>query len=310
MVENMLLVFKNVLMLMWLLGVGVFLAKKGWLCERTQDDISKILTFVVIPCQIIISMPKERSFDVLQRFAIAGTVVVASYIFGIILSSFMFKKHPDDTRVVLRYATIYANHGLMGLPLVQAVFGSEAVIYAAICIVTYNVVTWTHGIIMMGRGDSKLSLKAIINPGIIGFTVGMILFLGNLQLPTSINSAVTSIGSMLTPLAMIMVGAQMSKTNPLSAFQDKKLYIISFMRLIFIPGLVMLVLFVLGVDPVLQTSMVILVGCPTAAFISIFSQMYRRDMETAAKSVLQTTLLSVITLPTMAMLSQWLISLR
>jgi len=310
MFENMLLVFRNVLMLMWMLGVGVFLARKGWFSENTQNEVSKLMLMVVIPCQIIVSMPKERSADVLQRFATAGTAMLAAYIVVILVGRFFFRKQKADTRAVLQYAIIYGNHGFMGLPLVQSVFGEEAVIYAAISIVLFNILTWTHGITLMGKTGQKLSPKAIINPGTVSFAIGMILFLTETPLPVSVNGAVKSLGSMLTPLAMVLVGAQMSKVNPLTVLKDWRLYAVSFLRLLVFPGLLMLALCPFHLEPILYTSVVVLFACPSAASVSTFTQMYQRDTEMAAKAVLQSTLFSIVTLPFMTMLTQLLISLR
>ena len=309
MIENMILVCQNVLLLMWMIGVGMVLARKGWLSENTQNEMSKLMLTVVMPCQIITSMPKERSAEVLEKFAAAGLALLAAYLFAIVVGHFFFRKQKEDTRVVLQYALIYGNHGFMGLPLVQSVFGEEAVIYAAISIVLFNIFSWTHGIALMGKTGKKLSKKAIINPGTVGFSIGLFLFLSGLTLPMSVGGAVKSLGSMFTPLAMVLVGAQMSRVDPLTVLKDWRLYVVSLMKLLVLPGILMLALYPFRPDPILYTSVVVLFACPTAALVSTFVQMYQRDTEMAAKTVLQSTLLSVVTLPLMVMLTQLLISL-
>ena len=58
------------------------------------------------------------------------------------------KKEGKDTAIE-RFSSVYSNCGFMGIPLVNAMFGSEGVFYLTAFITVFNILAWTHGIIII-----------------------------------------------------------------------------------------------------------------------------------------------------------------
>ena len=52
---------------------------------------------------------------------------------------------------MIRFATIFGNAAFMGIPLIQAVCGAEAAIYASIYNITFNLFLWTMGVYLCTR---------------------------------------------------------------------------------------------------------------------------------------------------------------
>ena len=304
--NNLLVVAGQVVTLFLLMGVGFVMAKLGRLSPGTLGQLSNLLLYVAIPCVIISSMQIDPDPGLLRNIGIMFLITVAYYVVFCSLVPLLFRSSPEDTRVVLRFSTVYANNGFMGMPLLQAVLGEGAVIFAVVATVTFNLFQWTHGVILVG-GQKKISVRqALINPGTIGLAVGLVLFLSGLRLPSMVGNAVDFLGDLNTPLAMVVIGGQMASTDLGRTFRRPDLYASSILKLIVIPLITALVLLPFHLPALVYCSMVILAGTPTAGTSGILAQQYNRDVGSAAQMVTLSTLLSVVTLPVVAVMANLL----
>lgn len=301
--NNLLVVAGQVVTLFLLMGVGFVLSKLGRLSADTLGQLSFLLLYVVIPCVIIDSLQVEPDEALMRNMLLMFLLTAGYYVVFCSPLPLLFRSSPEDTRAVLRFGTVYANNGFMGIPLLQAVLGPSTAIFAVVATVTFNLAQWTHGVILMS-GRKRLSLRqALLNPGTVGLTVGLVLFLSGLRLPSMVGSAVGFLADLNTPLAMVVIGAQMAGADLGATFRNPRLYLAALLKLIGLPLVTALVLLLLGLEPVMYTTLVILAATPTAGYTSIFAQQYRRDAGTAAQLVTLTTLCCILTLPCFAVLA-------
>ena len=172
--------------------------------------------------------------------------------------------------------------------------------------VTFNLFQWTHGVILVG-GQKKISVRqALINPGTIGLAVGLVLFLSGLRLPSMVGNAVDFLGDLNTPLAMVVIGGQMASTDLGRTFRRPDLYASSILKLIVIPLITALVLLPFTCPPWCTAPWSSWPAPPTAGTSGILAQQYNRDVGSAAQMVTLSTLLSVVTLPVVAVMANLL----
>ena len=304
MLEHFLIVFGQVVTLFLLVGVGFFLAKKELLSAETAGQMSFLLLYIVTPCVIVNCFETDWDAAMLGTLGKAVAVAVGSFVVYDLLSGLFFRRRDPDQGAPLRFGAVYANTGFMGLPLVLAVLGNDALIFAAIIMVTFNISSWTHGVVLMGGKQAFSPKKAILNPGVVGTVIGLPLFLLRLRLPGPIDGAVGYIAGLNTPLAMIVVGSQMARTNLGSTFRRVELYQASAVKLVLIPLLTALLLVPLHLDPLFYCTAVILSAAPSAGATAMFAERFGRDPAIAAQLVSLSTLLCVVTLPVMATLAQ------
>lgn len=94
----------------------------------------------------------------------------------------------------------YSNSGFIGIPLISGVLGDKGVFYMTAYITVFNLLLWTHGIILMGDNDGlKGAWKNFLSPAILSIVIGIILFLFQLRLPQFIENPLEMIASMNTP---------------------------------------------------------------------------------------------------------------
>lgn len=301
MLHELILVAGQVLTLFLMMGVGFFLVKRGSLNAVGLSQMSHILMYVVTPCVVVDALlGPQCTPDLLHAILWCLAALAASYAVYFLLTLPLFPRAEADTRAPLRLSAIYSNTGFMGIPLIRGVLGEEAMIYCIVALVVFNVVTWTHGAVVMGGRENASLKKAILNPGVLGAAAGFFLFFTGLSLPGPAASAINYLGSLNTPLAMVVIGGQMASASLVETFRRPTLYAASALKLLLVPLLTALVLLPFGLDGLIYQTLVILSACPTAGIVGLFAQQFRRDTVTAAQMITLSTLLSILTLPLVA----------
>ena len=103
--------------------------------------------------------------------------------------------------------------------------------------------------------------------------IGLLLFFTGIQLPNVIDNTITSISAMNTPAAMIVLGYYLSCAKPRELFLDLGLYLASAIRLIAIPLLTLLVLYLIpfGHGEIVMITL-IAAATPVGTSTAIFAQ--------------------------------------
>ena len=306
MLQQLQVVGGSVLTLFLLMAVGFFFGKRETLTNEVLSRLSAVLLNAVIPATMIAAFQVERAAEVDRQLLVSFAALAGTYALYMLGSRLLFRGQTEARRGILRFASIYGNVGFMGLPLIQSTLGGSATMVAAVSLVVFNVVTFTHGIVLIGGKDSMSARKIVLNPGTLGFLAAIALYLTGWRLPGPVNSAVSYLGSLNTPLPMLIIGGQMAHTDLPAVFREKKLYAASAVKLAGLPIFTALVLLPFRLDPVIFTALVILSGCPTAGVTSLFAQNMGKDAGLAARQITLSTLLCVITLPLAAVLAQFL----
>ncbi|MEA4922235.1 MAG: AEC family transporter [Eubacteriaceae bacterium] len=282
---------------------GIILAKKNILSVGQSEGISSLVANVTWPCLVIdamqISFSKQILKDCGYTFIIMIIVFIAAFLIGILVVKFLkMKKHQG---YIFTFMLIFANTGFMGIPVINALYGKEAVFYASIVEMVNDIFLFTVGImlIQMSAGaDRKMNLKSMLSPGMFGVIIGFLLFLFDFQLPGFLGDSVQIIGAATTPLTMIAIGLQIGRIPFRKLVGDINMYVLSAFKLLIIPGIVFVIMIFILKDVSLLSKVIIMeFAMPVAACTTIFSQQYKGDVEFATKGVLLSTVLSIATLP-------------
>lgn len=288
---------QNLIMACYLL-VGYWMYKKRWIAAEGSASIAKLLLYFITPMAIIQSFytecTPERLRDLLLSFVLAAlglavSMTVSRLLFG--------KKHAIET-----FGASFSNAGFIGIPLVQAVIGPEAVFYISGFVVLLNVLQWTYGVALLSNDLSYISVKKILaNPALIAFAAGFFLFLSGLPLPSVLTEVMRGSASMNGPLAMIVLGSYLAELPFRKLFTDRITYFCALVRLLLIPAASILLF---GCMPFVsldvRKAVFIVMAAPVGANVAMFAQMYGGDYRTAVRPVCLSTVLCMVTLPLMA----------
>lgn len=312
MLSNLIVVASQVVTLFLLMGVGFVLAKLGKLKTDGVSQMSYLVLYIVTPCLIIRSFETERAEGMVSVLLVFFAAYVVCTLLCMIPVQLLFGKEPQTRRGPMRFGMIFGNNGFMGLPLVMSILGPEAAIFGVVSAVGFNFLMWTVGVKTIG---GKVTLRqVIINPATVGMVIGVPLFLSGLwapspdhwYLPPMVTNAIGFVADLNTPLAMIVIGAQMAGADLKASFTSLKLYIAAAVRLLLAPAIALVGLLPLHLDPMAYCACVILCAVPTAGATGMFAQRFEQDTAVAAQMVTVSTLLSALTLPVFAVAAQYL----
>ena len=297
MLNDALTVFRQVLELFLMASAGYLAGKKGLFSETGVKDITTILFYIVTPALIVASMQDNIGKVTMGNFAEAGLLSAVGMAVSILLSGCFFRKEEPGRRRVLQFACAYSNCGFVGLPLAQAVLGSEGVMYASVFISVYNLAVWTHGLSLM-RGQKRPEWKcAVLSPGVIGLAAGFPLFAASLRLPELVLAPLRGFSDLNTPLAMIVIGYYVSRVRLRSLFRSRELYALAAVRLLAIPAACLAALLPFHADRAVTASVLILAAAPSGANTTLFTAQFGGDVELSSGAVTLTTMFSLVTLP-------------
>ena len=294
----------QVLTLFLLIGVGFLLGRARVIHEAGASVLTDLALYLATPFVIINSF--LRPFDAAKGASLGVCLLLAAASFAVSIGLahlLLHDKSRPDSQAVLRFAAVFSNAGYMALPLQEAVLGADGVFYGASFIMVFNLVTWTYGFMLMS-GQRRLTLRNIlVNPGIIGATCGIILFVTSAVewLPAPVTGTVGYLASLNTPLPMLLIGYFLSKTDILAALRDGRGYLCLALRLVLVPLLMVGALWglkqMLPIPSAMAVAIVIAQSAPSAASTTMMAAKFGRDTNLSVNMVSVGTMLSMLTIP-------------
>ena len=233
--------------------------------------------------------------ELLKKMGLLFVLAVISYLISIMIGHFLLQEREGYDLSIEKFAVTYDNCGIIGVPLGYALYGNIGEIYANVFVDVFHIFCWTHGIMLLDK--SGFQLKKLINPCLIAVIAGMVFFIFQIRLPESIDFAMSAIGDMNTPLAMLLSGAIMTQLNFKEVLTKRRLFFVAILRLIVSAGLFCLLLRFLPIDDQMRTVAAVTAACPAGAMTITMAIMYERDDHYATELFTVTTLLSILTMP-------------
>jgi len=308
--QNVLIASEQVAILYILVAVGAIADKVGIYTEKVAKSCTDLLFYIITPAVIIESfLSLEYNPETAKSLFIAMGCGFLLHIVSAGISAIVFNKSPADKKCIYKYSCAYGNCGYMALPLAGAVLGDEGVFYCSAVIISFQILSFTHGIytITKGKEGEKVKFdfkKLILNPGVISVIIGLPLFLLSVQLPEIIAKPMNYIASLNTPVAMLIFGTYIANTNFKSIFKNWRIFGVAAVKLIILPLLLITSFRFMGITGALLVALSISAGAPTANNTVMFAAKYDRNTGLASQTVAVVSFISIITLPVMIALAQ------
>ena len=293
--EIVTILIKQVFIMFVLMAIGFVAYRKQILSNQGTKDIGKLLLNVAIPMIVISNFCVEKSAE---KTAELSESALLSFLCMALSVAFAYLAYHKNDRIA-EFSAAFSNAGFIGIPLVQAIFGSGAVFYISVMIVLINVLQWTYGVYTITDDKSVMDFKKIMkNPLILSVGIGIVIYFLNIRLPKIAMDIISSISAINTPLAMIVSGVYLAQSDLLNAMRKKDAWLLSLARLIVIPLIVMLVFRFLPFGSTAMKLSILLAGaCPVGSNVAVFAQQYDKDYRKGVEYVCVSTLLSILALP-------------
>lgn len=305
------LLMQQIVQLFLMIFMGYLIVKTGLVRDDDSKVLSKIILYLIVPCVIINAFQVDYTTDTVKGLLIAFAASVMTQVILLVVISVAGKLlHLNEVEVASVY---YSNSGNLIVPIVTFILGQEWVLYGCVFMSVQLVFLWTHCKKIISREASYDWKKIILNINMLSIFIGVILFFTGIRLPEIIGNTLASVGTMIGPASMIVTGMLFAGMNLKQIFANKRVYFITFLRLIAVP-LIALVLIKLsnlasfsadGNKIMLIVFLAIIT--PSASTVTQMCQVYGNDSKYASAINVMTTLLSIITMPVMVMLFQMII---
>ncbi|MDR1178782.1 MAG: AEC family transporter [Spirochaetaceae bacterium] len=287
-------------LLLCLMGVGVLTEKCRLVDNHSRSALSNLVVNVLLPCNIIASFTGGGTRDFLALgmvLCVSLGIIVLTYILGKFL---LFRRYEEGQKKILFYATLISNASFLGNPMAESIYGFRALIYASVYLLPVRIALWTVGLTIF-TGAGKNPVKVIFHPCLAATYIGIFIMVSGVTPPELLRHLVFSLGNCTTPFSMLVIGHILAQADPRKMFTKTVLYY-SFIRLVFIPLLVLGVVVLLGLDPIAAGVSVVLSGMPAPSTASIMADTYNGDRELASRIIFVSILCSLVTVPALAWL--------
>ena len=300
---------RQVLIMFLLIVVGFLMFRWGKISLEGSKNLGNILLYVSLPCVIIKSFFIEKTPEMITGIGMSAVAALLSLLAAILVSRLVFSEDG-----MAAFAGAFSNPGFFGIPLIIASIGEGAVVYVACYIAFLNLFQWSYGVSLLTSGKKELNvkqlaLKMIKAPFMIAILLGGGIFLTGVPVPGLLKEGIGYLAGLNTPLAMFTVGVYLAQVKGREMIRNKKLLLISAIRLIAVPFVVCILLRVLFSESEFAMKMTVLIAsaCPVGSNIAVYAQLYESDYAYAVETVVVSTLLSVITIPIMLQAGLFLI---
>lgn len=295
------MIFKNMidmqLMMFLLVGIGFFIRKKGIVNTEGRMNMIDLCLYITLPFNVLHSFLRKWDWNL---FIACGVILLLSIGFNVIsvfFSTILYKKQEINRQKSLKYGTIISNSGFLGNPMVEGIYGSEGLLYAALFMLPVRIVMWTIGIAVFLKGrKEKLWKNVLTHPCIVAIYVGVIVMVCGIQFPTFVEKTIVGISGCNTPLSMMLIGMMLAEVKP-KGLIDKTMVFYTAIRLLVIPAVVFAITAFLPLDGMLRGITVIMAGMPAPITTALLSAKYGGDEKYATGMVFLSTISSLITLP-------------
>ena len=309
--EISILLIRQIAELFLMILMGYLVVRTGILKEEDSKILSTLVLYLAIPCVIINAFQVEYTQKKLKAIILALAASILLQVLLLLVTWVLGRIFHLD---VVEYCSVYySNSGNLVVPVVSYILGDEWVLYGCIYMCIQTIFIWTHGKKKLDTNSAFDWKKLLLNINMISIFIGVFLFIARLQLPTIINETLNTVGSLFGPLSMIVTGMLVAGMQIRTILQNKRIYLITFLRLLLMPVIALLILKISGMagwhEDAEKILMVIYLATitPAASTVTQMSQVYGNDSQYASAINIMTTIVAIVTMPLMILLFQHVI---
>jgi len=282
--------------------LGYAIRRAGLATASAAMQINTIVFRVVLPVKLFADVYATDFSQMLDFKFIAftiGSVLIFAVICFTVAEKFI---HDRKSKGAFIQGSFRGNYVILGVSLVPAILGYMPALAATGIIIVVPLFNILSVITLTVYGDLKLKAKNILvsiiqsiatNPLIIGLLSGVLISLIPVRIPQALDSSINMVGALATPLALIVLGANLSfsgiKERLSLSLTASALKLIA-MPIIFLP---LATWFGISFEGIVV--LFVLYCAPTAIVSYVMAAAMGSDEQLTSNIILITTMISVLT---------------
>lgn len=297
----------NIIPIFMLIGLGFIISKKF---ELSVFTLSKLNFYIFVPGFIFYNLYTTKlSYGMLMILLFCIVNLIINDLISRIISK--IRKYDLSQKNAFKNSIMFNNTGNIGVSLVTLIFGSapfvingktpylsQALTAQIMILVFMNITMNTIGFYNAGRANMNIkdSMHQIFTmPSIYVILVALLIKYIQIDITTTpLWPAIEYIKGGLVPIALITLGAQLSKTK--IDFRDNNVNIAVFTRLIIGPMLALILIYVFRFKGVIAQTAFISYSVPTAVNTALIAVECDNNQNFASQEVMVSTIYSAVTL--------------
>ena len=279
---------------------GYYLRQKNLISLETVYNINQLVFLLFLPISLF-----RSTIDSDFSLAFKPKLIFYSYAITIVLLVFFIPLQKKlfrnvKQRGVLSLNLVKTNSLLLGLPLIESLFGAKSVGVMSMLVAFMSPLLNISSIItLLECNDVKLDLKhtlkkVFLNPFVIAIVLAFVVIFTEIRIPKPLYMFITDIDKMCKPVALIAIGGMFNFTA-----MNKNSKILSYatvMRLIIIPAIVLGLGICLGFRDAELMALLIMFGGPQAVSTVAMVGSMGGDSEFGSQLLLTSTVCSALTI--------------
>lgn len=286
--------------------VGIVVKKVGWLSDKGEEDLNRLILDLFWPALIFSSIvEKLTASDIVDNLVLpllAAVLCLTGYGLGrIAVKVFGFK---DDTEKIFLHQATFNNFAFMVLPFAVTFFPEKGAGLLFIHNLGIIILIWTLGVaIFTGRLSLKETVSNLLTPGLIVtfISMGIALVGGRRFIPPFVFQVADALGSPTVAVSMLLVGARVYQLGRHSFKFNKFTISQGVLRLILVPGLLFLFTMLLkslfGLSREILVLFMLVNIMPVAINSLNFAIRYKSSPNLAVQGIIFTHLFAILTIP-------------
>lgn len=285
--------------------LGVIGTLTGKITDRDSKFLSSLTMTFLVPLMVIGCAFVESSPELLIRlieyiFCFFVLFVLTSFLCQLIGKALGFSK---GKRAVLVGTAAMPNCGFVGIPLACSVVGMQEATFAVSAVLAaYNTWFFTY-VTALFQEKPERDIRSLITPCNAATVIMIALMVLPITVPAPLQSFCTAFGNCTTPIALMIIGCTLARSNVKALLNTPFLYLVTVLRGIVFPVLFMLVLRLLPLDNLMRVTMGVLASCPSGSMAAVLAKQNDVEDELCGQAVAHSTLFMLITAPLMILLA-------
>jgi predicted permease len=304
---EMLKATESVLSMLIMISLGLILTHKKWFSEEVSKVFVKLVIQISLPLlmlnTITTNFNKQKLISSSKALIIPFISIFLCYLLSIVFSKIM--NIDKNKKGLFKSMFFNSNTIFMGLPINMALFGEKSVPFVLLYYIGNTTFFWTVGIYEISKDSSKIkqrlfskeSLKKIFSPPLMGYLIGIIIVLLNINLPIFIKDTCKYLGNITTPISMIFIGITMYSINIKKLKLDKNVIGVLLGRFLISPILVFILTLIFPIPQLMRNVFIIQSIMPVMTNTAIIAKSYNADCDYATIMIGITTIASLFIIP-------------
>lgn len=285
-----------------LMLLGYVFARRGLVDRAFARSTSMLVMSVFLPATILNSVFVAEALPdaaaLLKLLGLVTLTMLVGYLFAALAVHLLPVGRDGQRAAVFELLIGLCNNMFIAMPVAQSLFGPQAVFYCALSCIPFNLYAYTYGVWRLrGGGKGGLRVRDMLSVPLLATVVAVLVFFFRLPVPGLVKELAAALNGATVPMSLLVIGFSMGAVSLGDAFRNRALYLVSLLRLLVVPLLVWLLVSRFTADAVLLTTCLLIAASPSAVMVSVFAIQYGRDSLFAAEGVLQSTVLSLVTIP-------------